>query len=170
VIVPIEKPGTPQELVHFGVKGMRWGVRKSEESSSNTPKTPMSTKKKVAIGVGVAATVVVGAAVTAYILKNRGSNPISYSENVRTRKSSIVGKLLKQHGWKRAPTPDYRYRNQLAKEITARNREEYQAEVARRVQSAFLQSVKPELRPSYTPGPTREEMRRIMEAKPHMHY
>lgn len=29
--VPLEKPGTPQELVHVGVKGMRWGVRNEEE-------------------------------------------------------------------------------------------------------------------------------------------
>lgn len=33
-MLPIEKPGTPEELVHFGVKGMRWGVRKSETSSN----------------------------------------------------------------------------------------------------------------------------------------
>ena len=26
------KPGTPEELVHFGVKGMRWGIRKEYES------------------------------------------------------------------------------------------------------------------------------------------
>jgi hypothetical protein len=27
-----EKPGTPEELVHFGVKGMRWGTRKGSSS------------------------------------------------------------------------------------------------------------------------------------------
>jgi hypothetical protein len=33
VIVALEKPGTPEELVHVGVKGMRWGVRKERETS-----------------------------------------------------------------------------------------------------------------------------------------
>lgn len=39
--VSFEKPGTPEELVddliHFGIKGMRWGVRKREETSSRKP-------------------------------------------------------------------------------------------------------------------------------------
>lgn len=30
--VPIEKPLTAEELVHYGVKGMRWGYRKREET------------------------------------------------------------------------------------------------------------------------------------------
>lgn len=29
--VSVEKPGTPAELVHYGVKGMKWGVRKKVE-------------------------------------------------------------------------------------------------------------------------------------------
>ena len=46
-------------LAHYGVKGMKWGVRKAESSDE---KTPMSKKKKalisatIAIGVGVVAT------------------------------------------------------------------------------------------------------------------
>lgn len=51
----------PDELYHYGVKGMRWGHRKAHESNSNGHKR-MSTAKKVAIGVGVAAAV----GVTAY--------------------------------------------------------------------------------------------------------
>lgn len=27
--VSVEKPGSPEELIHFGKKGMKWGVRKS---------------------------------------------------------------------------------------------------------------------------------------------
>jgi hypothetical protein len=31
-VISTEKPGTPSELVHFGTKGMKWGVRKSQGS------------------------------------------------------------------------------------------------------------------------------------------
>lgn len=34
--VPIEKPGTPAELVHYGKKGMRWGVRSVTDSGGQT--------------------------------------------------------------------------------------------------------------------------------------
>jgi hypothetical protein len=30
VITSLEKPGTPEELVHFGTKGMKWGLRKTK--------------------------------------------------------------------------------------------------------------------------------------------
>lgn len=33
MIVPLEKPGTPEELIHFGTKGMKWGVRKERASN-----------------------------------------------------------------------------------------------------------------------------------------
>lgn len=33
MIISIEKPGTPAELVHAGIKGMKWGVRKKREVS-----------------------------------------------------------------------------------------------------------------------------------------
>jgi len=59
-------------LEHFGVKGMKWGQRKSR-SSDGTQKQGMSTKKKVAIGVGVA----VGAAAVTMLLKSRGSVKMS---------------------------------------------------------------------------------------------
>ena len=35
-MISVEKPGTPEELVHFGVKGMRWGVRKEREASDSS--------------------------------------------------------------------------------------------------------------------------------------
>lgn len=102
--VDLEKPGTPDELVHFGKKGMKWGVRNTQRvgdtvvsrglgisttgnrarsaartaaASSKTPRAPMSTKKKVAIGVGVGVAVVGGAVVAGHILGSRGKIRIS---------------------------------------------------------------------------------------------
>lgn len=42
-MISTEKPGTPTELVHFGTKGMKWGVRKTQgtrefHSKFTTPK------------------------------------------------------------------------------------------------------------------------------------
>lgn len=47
MMVSLEKPGTPKELVHFGVKGMRWGVRREEGTSGKRsgPK-PISARKE----------------------------------------------------------------------------------------------------------------------------
>lgn len=68
----IDKPPLDEDLlVHFGIKGMRWGVRKSS-SSGGSSKKKMSTKKKVAIGAGVA----VGAAAVAFALTRRGKVPV----------------------------------------------------------------------------------------------
>lgn len=36
-MLSVEKPGTPEELVHFGVKGMKWGVRSGSRSTSRNP-------------------------------------------------------------------------------------------------------------------------------------
>lgn len=44
--VSIEKPGTPQELVHFGVKGMKWGVRKQDDTSNRKAAKPISERKE----------------------------------------------------------------------------------------------------------------------------
>lgn len=32
-MISVEKPGSPEELVHFGAKGMKWGVHKERETS-----------------------------------------------------------------------------------------------------------------------------------------
>jgi hypothetical protein len=38
VRVSLEKPGTPTEIVHFGIKGQKWGVRKEKTSSPELKK------------------------------------------------------------------------------------------------------------------------------------
>lgn len=38
MIVSLEKPGTPQELAHFGVKGMRWGIRNEDKREGRATK------------------------------------------------------------------------------------------------------------------------------------
>ncbi len=62
-------------LEHFGMKGMRWGVRKerTSESESGGTKEGMSTKKKAAIVGGV----LVGAAIAGMIVRSHGSTPMS---------------------------------------------------------------------------------------------
>lgn len=44
--IPIEKPGTPEELVHYGVLGMKWGHRKGGGESSGLSKSDRKAEKK----------------------------------------------------------------------------------------------------------------------------
>ena len=56
------QPTREEALAHFGVKGMRWGVRNaSSNTSPSEPKKRMSNKKKAAIGISILA---VGTAAT----------------------------------------------------------------------------------------------------------
>lgn len=71
----------PDELYHYGVKGMRWGHRKAHESNSNGHKR-MSTAKKVAIGVGVAAAV---GGITYASIKGRGALGRKFVNSNRAR-------------------------------------------------------------------------------------
>ena len=83
-----------QALAHFGVKGMRWGVRNETSSVSREPKKGISTKKKVAIGVGVLA---VGTAVSLAVLGKHGNLPIKdISKSVSLKKSSSAVKVSRQ--------------------------------------------------------------------------
>ena len=68
---------TPGEaLAHFGVKGMRWGIRKDRSASSAPNSSKAATVKKVAGGIGAVA-MIGGAAFVAHKLSQGGSLPIS---------------------------------------------------------------------------------------------
>lgn len=87
-----EKPPLDEELLmHFGVKGMHWGQRKARPSGgsggSAAPKHKMSTKKKVALNVGLAA----GAAVSIYLLAKYGSKPSLKLEPIKVPKLNVTG-------------------------------------------------------------------------------
>lgn len=99
----LEKPGTPTELVHYGVKGMRWGVRNENESSSqsgNIRKLPSSSEqrkaraKKIAIGVG-ALTAIAGAGFVAYKLNQSGAIKLS-SLKKSPKATKVVEKIVSE--------------------------------------------------------------------------
>jgi hypothetical protein len=51
--VSVEKPGTPEELAHHGIKGMKWGVRREQAGSG--ARRAGSVAKKAGKGLGKAA-------------------------------------------------------------------------------------------------------------------
>lgn len=75
------------ELEHFGVKGMKWGIRKDDSGGSRAPR--FTKNQKIAIGAGVVA---VGAAATVGILASQGHISSAHvqaaSAAVRTAKKS----------------------------------------------------------------------------------
>ena len=48
-MIDTEKPGTPSELVHFGTKGMKWGVRKTQGTRDFYAKNPTSKQRTAEI-------------------------------------------------------------------------------------------------------------------------
>ena len=59
----------PDELNHYGVKGMKWGIRKERDSDNKTSKFKLTSKQKKALAIGAAA---VGVGVSVYVLKKYG--------------------------------------------------------------------------------------------------
>lgn len=75
-------------LAHYGVKGMRWGVRKSNSESNNSTPSTSSKKKtaaKVATGVAIAGVTLLGAKYAHTQLQKNGS--ISLAKAVRAGKT-----------------------------------------------------------------------------------
>ena len=89
-------------LAHYGKMGMHWGHRKAQDDTT-TPRTGMSTKKKVLIGVG-AVLAVAGIVAIAVVLKKNGVSPVStIKKTVNGARKMSAGKdlattLLKQQG------------------------------------------------------------------------
>lgn len=90
-----------ETLAHFGVRGMKWGVRKGTASSGESTKSGMSKKKKVAIGAG-AILAIAGAAAAVHILGQRGSTslPSVKSFNSSHDMSKSMDAMLRQNVWK----------------------------------------------------------------------
>lgn len=87
------------ELAHFGVKGMKWGVRKERPSGADPTAEAKSAHrkevaKKVAIGTGILV-VAAGAAYATYAMSKHGSLPIdSLSKSATTTGKSAIDKVL----------------------------------------------------------------------------
>lgn len=95
-VKPELSPEAYEYLAHFGVKGMRWGHRKSESSSKKTPRTSAEKKaiaKKVAIVTGTLVAVA-GAAYVGHKLKTNGSAKIS-DIKVSDKSKAKVAEVLK---------------------------------------------------------------------------
>lgn len=106
-----KKPGSPGDiLIHHGVKGQKWGVRKEEVGSGRAKEQKKARAKKVAIGVG-ALLVASGAAVVAYQLHKNGKLSISSRKKTSKLGSSAVKKILSEPTYSRKPALD-----QLAKD------------------------------------------------------
>lgn len=45
-MISTEKPGTPEELVHFGVKGMKWGVHRTAGSRAFKESNPKNADRR----------------------------------------------------------------------------------------------------------------------------
>ena len=85
-------------LMHYGVKGMKWGKHQSKGDDTSEPKPKMSREKKIAIAVGVAATVAVGAAIAFGVMDQKANGGAGFSfgempvQTLTTNKTMMAGK------------------------------------------------------------------------------
>lgn len=143
MLVSIEKPGTPYELLHFGVKGMRWGVRRAgpsdEGGSTKSRKGPPPVTKtkawkswsklanknvnaynnnkhyRTASKAAAILLVGVGVAGTAYILKSQGNLPMSSVFKGNKRPLDITGPGFK--AFTRSPREQAKWESHMAKTL-----------------------------------------------------
>ena len=89
----LDKPSTPQEaLEHAGVKGMRWGVRKRQESGDGfligppvaRPRSSLGIRKTVATAATVVSVGAIGATAAATVLGTIGTRTILEIYNKET--------------------------------------------------------------------------------------
>ncbi len=79
-------------LKHFGMKGMRWGVRNQKRNASDTPSRNQKLKK-VAIGAGV----IGGATFAGVLLGRKGHISISQAQSMANKKG---GQAIRDVGHK----------------------------------------------------------------------
>jgi hypothetical protein len=66
------------ELYHYGVKGMRWGVRRTDAQLGSSGKKKPNKKRAVAVGASVAAALaVIGGVSVAVYMRNKGGGSLA---------------------------------------------------------------------------------------------